>query len=586
MSPENWKSSLVPRAHELAQKCHEGQFRKSGEPYFDHCLAVANIISEEWGIKDDNFRIAALLHDTVEDSNLTLDEIRSQFGPEVGQLVDGVTKLNTGNDKDTLAKVLKETYINPGVAVLKLADRLHNMRTLSSMPPEKQRTKSQETLDVYAKLAESLGMWEVKTELEDLSFQYLAPPFYQKTKEQVDADPRLTSLFLSHVQSQLNLLLSDNSFNNFQVDIRQNGYWNLKHKQKKDAMIGKCNPDSFFDINDLVSFRVQLPTIKDCYSFLRILHENLGHLVDYDRYDEFIGANKRLNGYQAIQTTLNFSQGPVEIAIMTPKMEEFNNTGVVSLIKNHHKNLDKYTLKLIFTPDSSIKFLPRHATGVDFAAVVNPQLLANAETMEVDGFTTNLSSILPQASTVRIITSDINRRAPPKGVEEFCALPETRKIILKQRMFEKRDNLINQGRSIMETILAPRGLLDIADIGDRINPVLYNFGCQGLEEFYTLVGNGSITPDELNRELDNAQITKDHLAFTSIKLVGVDGPGILIDIITTISQMGKNIININQENKNSHFNLRLMVKDLEPQHENQLRQIFENDPRFNLVKVV
>ena len=590
----NFASENLVRAYNIASKSHEGQLRKSGEPYFNHCVEVLKIIKNEFGINNEKYLIAALLHDTIEDTPLTLKQVKQQFGQEVVELIEGVTKLENGDDKDTLSKVLDKSYLNPGVAVIKLADRLHNMRTLAFMKPEKQYIKSKETMEVYTKLAESLGMWEVKTELEDLSYQYLSPKDYLKTKNQIDNDPRRNPLFLAHIKSGLEQLLEEKSYQG-SIESRFNGYWALKHKQKKDAMRGVCDPNNFSGINDLVSFRINLSTLDNCYSFLKNLHEKFGEMVDYDRFDEFIGANGRINGYQAIQTTINFYQGPVEIALVTPAMEEFNNHGVLSLIKNNQQSeLKKYVLKLVFTPTGGIRFLPKNGTGVDFAALINHRLLADADKISVDGLEMPISAIIPNASTVEVITGHESRRAPLADLEEFCDLPETRKIISEQRKLAIRDKFINQGKEIMEKMLSPRGLLDLSDLGDTINPILYNFGCQGCDELYFLLGNGALDVNELKQELNHYKINKKNLQMTSIKLSGRDQPKILIDVIKLISDMDANIIHISQENQDNIFNLRIIVKGLVPSDteesvidkEKEFREILKGDSRFTSCYVV
>lgn len=585
MSPENQKSSLVSQAYHLAQESHEGQIRNSGEPYFSHCVAVSKIISEEWGINNDNYIAAALLHDTVEDSAIEINEIKKRFGAEVTTLVEGVTKLNTDSDHRTLAKVLGESYLNPGVAIIKLADRLHNMRTLEFMKPEKQVTKSRETLDVYAKLAESLGMWTVKTELEDLCFSYLNPDLYQQTRLQIDNDPRLHPLFIAHLNSKIEQILSENNFN-AHADIRKNGYWALKHKQREYTLKGKCTPDSFKEINDLLSLRIETESLGDCYSLLGLIHQKMGNLVDYNRFDEFIGANKRLNGYEAIQTTLNFPQGPVEISIATKEMEDFNKLGVVSILNSGNHNLQDYTLKLVFTPKGNIKFLPKNATGIDFAGTINSRLLADAHHLNINGQKSELSTVLPQAGVVEVITGPKSRRAPDGPLEDFCALPEIRNMIIEQRLLEKKDNLIESGKQIMADILSKRGLLDFSDVSDQGNSVLFNFGCQDIPDFYVLLANKSINLDELEAELDRAKITKKNLDVSTIQLTGPDSPGILIDVIKIISETGKNITNVYQTNKNNVFNLRLLVHGLTPKEQEKLNQIFKNDTRYSSATVV
>ncbi len=339
-----FESDRLASAYNLALKSHEGQTRKSGEPYFTHCSGVFKILKDEWNITNENYLIAGLLHDTVEDTKVSLKQIQLDFGNEVTDLVSGVTKLQTSSDQETLKKVLNKTYINPGVAVIKLADRLHNMRTLEFMKSEKQIEKSGETLDIYTRLAESLGMWKVKTELEDLCFKYLDKELYIKTLNDLENDPRLSPNFLCYLKSRMEQILNDNNIDG-QVETRKSGCWILKDEQEKMALKGKGSPDSFKDINDVVSFRIKLNSISDCYQILNDIHQDFGEMVDYDRFDEFIGANKRVNGYQALQTTINFPQGPVEIGLVTNEMEEFNNWGVVSLIKES-KDLKDYVLKI------------------------------------------------------------------------------------------------------------------------------------------------------------------------------------------------------------------------------------------------
>ena len=572
-----FESDRLVSAYNFAQKSHEGQLRKSGEPYFTHCIEVCNILKNEWGITDENYLVTALLHDTVEDCGLTIEQLKLQFGSEVAELVSGVTKLKSSTDKETLKKVLDKSYINPGVAVIKLADRLHNMRTLQFMKPEKQISKSQETLDIYTRLAESLGIWEAKTELEDLCFKYLDPEKYQKTLIDLESDPRLSSNFTCYLISRIEQLLSDNNIDG-KIETRKSGCWILNKKREKMALRGKSGCDGFGDINDVISFRVQLNTVHDCYRVLHEIHSDFGKMVDYDRFDEFIGDNKRVNGYEALQTTIDFPQGPIEIAIMTKEMEEFNNNGIVGLI-NAKKDLKDYVLKLVFTPTGTVRFLPKNATGVDFAAAINPRVLAEAESINVDGIDKPLTVVIPNASTLRVNLGE-SRRAPLDGVEDYC-LPQTRKIIQEQRILENRDILVNQGQKKLESILIPRGLLVLADIGDSINPLLYKLGCQSINDLYFMVGNNSVKEELLNQELDLAGITKEKLKITSIRLVGDDKPKVLVDVIKKISGMDKNIVHIEQKNADGKFNIRILTENMGQIEEENLRQYLTNDSRFS-----
>lgn len=574
---EIFNSELVHSAYNFAKESHEGQFRKSGEPYFSHCEAVYKILKDEWGVKSEA-HLAALLHDTIEDCDgVTYDQLKNKFGEATANLVIGVTKLKSSTDGETLKDVLDKSYINPGVALIKLADRLHNMRTLEFMSPKKQISKSKETLNVYTRLAESLGLWKAKTELEDLCFKYLEPDKYQQTLTSLESDPRLSPNFVNYLTSKIEQLFIDNHISG-QVETRKNGCWTINEKREKMALAGKSDLYSFDRINDLISFRIQLNNIPNCYQMLYQIHHHFGDMVDYDRFDEFIGANKRANGYQALQTTINFPQGSVEIAIMTKEMEEFNNNGIVNLINNHQDTKD-YVLKLVFTPTGTVRFLPKNATGVDFAAVINPRVLAQAESINVDGTDRPLSVVIPNASTVRVNLNDEPRRAPLEGLENFC-LPQTRKIIERQRMLQSRDELISEGRQKLELILIPRGLIVLSDIGDSVNPLLYKLGCQSVDDLYFMIGNDSIKTDYLSQELDLAGITKEKLKITSIRLIGPDQPKVLTNVIKKISDMNKNIVHIEQKNENSQFNIRLLVQDMTPKEEKRLREYLSNDSRF------
>lgn len=576
------ESDKVYQAFEDACRLHDGQLRKSQEPYINHCIEVFKIIYNEFGIRDEKYLIAALLHDTVEDTKLTLEKIKEDYGQEVADLVDGVTKLKDKDDMSTLAKVIDKSYLNPGVAIIKLADRLHNMRTLEFMSPEKQIEKSTETLNVYTKMAESLGMWEVKTKLEDLCFMYLDPIEYQKTKKQIDDDPRLNPLYLANIESKIEQLLDDNNLK-AKIENRKSGYWALKHKQEKLALKGKCSSDDFSDINDVVSIRVRLGTVKDCYDFCRILHESIGENVDYDRYDEFIGANKKDNGYQAIQTTVNFSKGPVEIAMVTDEIEEFNNWGVVYLINKGEEDLEAYSLKLILTPSGGLRFMDKDATGVDFAASISTKVLNEAKDMDVtvDGEikTRLLSSSIPNASIVKINTGE-SRRAPLGGLEEY-ALLETRKIIKEQRDLEKRGIKIENGKKMMEEPLSPRGLLDLTYISELITPIINDFGCETVDDLYFLVGNNSIKIESLDTKLDQIGISKSELGLSTIRLIGEDHPGILLNITKRMAEINVNIVHSVTISKAGLFNIQMTVKGLEKKQEDVLRESLKEDKRFS-----
>ncbi|MDZ4209699.1 MAG: HD domain-containing protein, partial [Candidatus Curtissbacteria bacterium] len=365
----------LSKAHELAQEAHDGQFRAEGLPYFTHPVEVARILREEWKINDENILCAAILHDIVEDTDVTLKEIKIAFGEDVAKLVDGVSKFrsengNESSDRETVRKVFDRTLIDPRVAVLKIADRLHNMRTLESMPRDKQLAKSRETLSVYSKLAESLGMWMVMNELEDLSFKYLNITEYGKWKERLKNDPRNSDLFMAYTLSSLEAIVRESDVN-AQVVVRKNTLWRLRQKSERITR--------FEDNNDAVSFRVivednerPLEAKDNCYKLLGRFREAYLKEENYDRFRDYYVRSKD-NKYSAIQMTINTLNGAVEIAITSSSKEEFNNWGVVSLLKKEQKELSEYALKLVFTPLGQVKFFPKEATGVDFAYSISPR---------------------------------------------------------------------------------------------------------------------------------------------------------------------------------------------------------------------
>lgn len=571
----------------MAIKAHEGQTRAGGEPYVSHVIAVSQIL-EGWGMEDEELIVAALLHDTVEDDLVALSEIEGLFGKRVAQLVDAVSKFrsDTGvpDDRETLKKVLVQSYLEPRVAVLKLADRLHNMRTMYPMPEKKRIAKSRETLDVYTRLAESLGMWEVKIELEDVAFQYVGPQNYQDIAAEVDGDSRLTLSFLRHWESNLTRLITEQGSHG-SVDIRKNGYYSLYDKRRRLALEGKSSPTNFAQINDVVSFRVLLPELGDCYRFIGTIHQEFGEHVDFDRYDEFVGVNRRTNGYSALQTTLDLPQGAIEIAVATEEMEEFNRWGVVSLLRKGERALSDYLLKLVFTPTGEVRFLPRSATGVDFAYSISERLGAQAESLLVDGQSQPLTYVVPNASTVEVILADEPQRAPDAELRFYC-LPATRNTVERQLIIKERDQYAKQGKEILEGVIETRGLLDLVDLGKPLTKLIYGFGCQSLEDLYFKVGGGYVVPSDVARWLDREGMTKEGLGWTTIRVSGVDQPGILDDVATWIHNLGGNIINIGLTMDEGRYQLRLVIDGLNDRGEDSIREILTTDRRFEQWKLV
>lgn len=386
---------IVERAYDLAKKAHEGQRRLDGSPYFTHPEAVAKIVYDEWGITNEPDKIAAiLLHDTVEDTQITLDQIRSEFGEEIAFLVDAVSKF--GTKRETVKKVIDKTLINPWVAIIKLADRLHNMRTLQSMKPEKQAAIAQETLDAYSPLAESLGMWIVKTDLENLSFQYTNPEIYKEYSNLFNKDPRTKGPFLADMQLILENILKNNGFEG-SIAIRKNSLIRLKDKKQP-----------FGEIDDVVSFRVTTNR-ESCYNLMQKLREIFKKQEDPLQFDDFY-ESPRFNKYSALQMTLNYpfetDVKAIQIAVTSNEREDYNNWGIVSLIKKGETSLQEYALKLVFVPSGRAKFLPQNATGFDLAFLLDKERWAEATEVIINGQKCSISTIIPNGADVEILGKD------------------------------------------------------------------------------------------------------------------------------------------------------------------------------------
>ncbi len=590
---------MIERARQIADDAHRGQFREDGSPYFSHCLEVAGIISDEWGIKDESIVSAALLHDTVEDTSLSLDDIKNSFGEDIALLVDGVSKfksdqLKSGDpDRETLKKVFDRNLIDPRIAVLKLADRLHNMRTLGSMPKEKQVPKARETLEVYAKLAESLGMWVVMKELEDLSLKYINPQEYERLKIQFENDPRSNELFISHTISSIESVARQSGIE-MAVTVRKNSLWRLRHKSERVPR--------FKDINDVVSFRVvvnggsELEFARDnCYKLLGIFREKYSTNEEIEKFSDSFSQPQE-NSYSAIQMTVNSPHGAIEIAITSSSKEEFNNWGVVSLLRKGNRELSNFALKLVFTPEGQVKFFPKEATGVDFAYSISRGLGAQAVSLLVDGEDHPLSFVIPNGSIVEIVTGE-QRIAPDLSLYEYC-LPPTKRVIEEQTGNLVREERIVKGKALVEDIIREKcGLLDLVDLFSfdeyklKLTNLLYHLGCKGsLSNLYYLIGSGLISSELLSQQIISNGLTKNDLFLSTVLVEGVDRPGILEQVGAVIKKVGGNVGALDFKRKKEDgklvFSLRLVVENLENFQIKELRAEIKKNCRMKKILIV
>jgi (p)ppGpp synthase/HD superfamily hydrolase len=541
---KEWREGLSEKAIEFAREKHSGQKRKSGEEYITHPQAVQQIMREEWKIKDEALLAAAALHDVPEDTGVTLEDVEKKFGKEVRDLVDGVTAMTL--DEDTERKGARAAYADERVLMLKLADRLHNMRTLQAMPVDKAKRKAQETLKVYVPMAEAVGMWRVKSELEDLSFQYVNPEEYERFKEIVEGDGRLDAEFLRNITSTIEQIARVANID-VKVAVEKSGLWRLERIAVKQ---GLTSPDGKMDlsrINDFVSVRA---TVSDkagwdgAYTLLGRVHAHFGAAVDMERFDDFGPGNVRPNGYSALQTTVETLRGAVEIAVVPKTAERFNDWGLVmGLQENGPVVLPQHDkVKYIFTPDGDVRWLPQGATGWDLAYQLFPGLGASAVGMIVEGRGEPMSMVLPNAASVYVIAEGV-RTEPRPGAEDF-GNSTTRRLIEMQRELARRRLAAVEGEEKVDAWLAERHLPDLDWLADKgLLPVLQGLGVADVQMLCLRVGSG-LSPgllDELGSALEKAGINSASLGVSALRVKGEDKPGILAAMSALIGQQGGNV---------------------------------------------
>ncbi len=538
-------SPRVIEALKVAAEIHKNDFRiVTGEPYLNHCVAVASLLTN-WGADEDEV-VAGLLHDTWEDhpEKITLDDIADNFNERVSHLVSGVTKLKSRrgekNEFETLKKVTKESFIERGVALIKLADRLHNMLTMEGMSPMTQERKARETLAVYAPLAESFGLWQVKNLLQDLSFKYVEPKRYSLTTEMIDGDPRLETTFIEKREEELQKLLAQNGIR-AEVGHQVGGYWEMAEKQKKFGMRASAQPNSFAEISDVISFRVVVEDgeLADCYKALGIVRLFYEGKLMKQRHNDYLGVSA-VNGYSALHDTYRFEEGDIEVAFSTKSKESFNNWGVVSLDKEElKKNPELYQRKLIFTPKKELVFMEIAARGIDVAYKLNPLLGLRAVGIMIDGKMNPLEAVVPNASEVEVMF-DRDQTRPKVECLEY-GNPSTRRWIEHQLLVAQRDEEVARGEEMIRSeILSERGILNIVDL-DRslVDKLLMELGCwNGLADLYYKAAYG-LDLKLVGKKMDELGVVRGR--YTSIQIRGINEIGISKDLAQIVNRFGGDV---------------------------------------------
>ncbi|ONI74943.1 GTP pyrophosphokinase [Actinosynnema sp. ALI-1.44] len=468
---------LLQQAYDVAEEKHRHQRRKSGDPYITHPLAVATILAE-LGM-DTTTLVAALLHDTVEDTDYSLELLRSDFGDEVAHLVDGVTKLDkvklgTAAEAETIRKMIIAMAKDPRVLVIKLADRLHNMRTMRFLPPEKQARKAKETLEVLAPLAHRLGMATVKWELEDLAFAILQPKKFNEIVRLVANRAPSREEYLNAVIEELDKHLSDAKIK-CTVEGRQKRYYSIHQK-----MIVRGR--DFDDIHDLVGVRLMVEDVRDCYAAMGVVHAMWQPMPG--RFKDYI-AQPRFGVYQSLHTTVIGPDGkPLEVQIRTHDMHHTAEYGIAAhwryketrgthdskgvevdemawmrqLLDWQREAADpgefleslRYQFStreiFVFTPKGDVITLPAGSTPVDFAYAVHTEVGHRCIGARVNGRLVALERKLENGEVVEIFTSKAEGAGPSRDWLQFAASPRARAKIKQWFAKERREEAIEAGK--------------------------------------------------------------------------------------------------------------------------------------------
>ncbi len=516
----------VQRAYELAERSHDGQFRRSGDPYITHPLAVAMILAE---LPAPAVTIvAALLHDTVEDTAVTVEEIRREFGDAVAGLVDGVTKLDKvrygeAAQAETIRKMVVAMAKDPKVLVVKLADRLHNLRTLSYLPMDKQQRIARETLEIYAPLAHRLGMNTIKWELEDRSFETLYPKRFDEIGRLVAERAPSRETYLGTVIETLQAELRGAKIK-AAVTGRPKHFYSVYQK-----MIVRGR--DFGDIYDLVGIRVLVDSVRDCYAALGIVHALWSPVPG--RFKDYI-ARPKFNLYQSLHTTVMGPEGkPVELQIRSHAMHERAEIGIAAhwrykesapqptgktagngediawlrqLLDWQRETSDpgefldalRFDLQVdevfVFTPKGDVIALPHESTPVDFAYSVHTEVGHRCIGARVNGRLVPLESVLDNGDVVEVFTSKTTTAGPSRDWLGFVKSPRARNKIRQWFAKERRDEAIDRGKEAISRAMRKRGLpLQRMLGGDALPTLARELHYADVSALYAAVGENHVS---------------------------------------------------------------------------------------------
>jgi len=544
----------ILKAYSVAERAHEGQKRASGEPYITHCVAVAKILAEMHVPPD--MIIAGLLHDTVEDTDLTLEEINEDFGPGIAGMVSGVTKLTnlprvsrgdlhadhkdpkedteptpeqiSGRKREMANENLRKTLMAMSedirVVLIKLADRLHNMRTLNHTAPEKQKRIAQETLDIFAPLANRLGIWQIKWELEDLAFRYVNAEKYYEIGRQLDGRREFREKQMENIIQDIRQLLAQHNIH-AEISGRPKHIYSIYKKMENKHR-------SFEMLRDIRAVRLIVPDVPTCYSTLGLIHTTWRPIAN--EFDDYIAAPKD-NFYRSLHTAVIYDDNkPVEVQIRTPEMHENAEYGIAAhwRYKEGNKPVEQtyeqritWLRKLmewrqdvddaqefvdgmksdvlqdrvyVFTPRGDIIDLPAGATPIDFAYHVHTDIGHRCRGAKVDGKLVPLDYALKTGERVDILTSKTG--GPSRDwLNPSLGLVKTQGARAKIRVWFKKQNKgqnISQGRELLEHELQRLALTEI-----NLEDLARELDFRSAEEMYESIGRGDTPPARIIRHL-------------------------------------------------------------------------------------
>ena len=522
----------IKAAYEYARKHHGEQMRRDGSPYITHPIQVAQIVAEMR--LDSESIIAALLHDCIEDTDSTYEDIAKLFGVTVADIVDGVTKLTRvkystmeEEQMENLRKMLFAMSRDIRVILIKIADRLHNMRTMEYQTPEKQKKKAFETMEIYAPIAHRLGMQKVKWELEDLSLKYLDPVAYEDINRSLEAESAQHDQFMSRIQSEINDRLTDLGI------VHATVYGRVKHPYSIYRKM-YAQEKTMEEVYDLFAFRVLVDTVADCYNVLGVIHDLYKPILG--RFKDYI-ATPKPNMYQSLHTTVIGEEGiPFEVQIRTYDMHAIAEYGVAAhwkykqgirkeggeadyewirrLLENqedadaeefiHSLKVDMFSDEVfVFTPRGDVVNLPARSTPIDFAYSIHSAIGNTMVGAKVNGRMVGFDYQLHNGDIVEINTSK-SAHGPSRDWMKIAKSSEARSKIRQWFKRERREENIAQGRASFEAELKHLGLT-MAQITapDVLPSILKRVSFQALDEMYAAIGYGGLTaPKAANRVRD------------------------------------------------------------------------------------